>query len=78
MKNDVKRLVSALSFATFTSSTMIGCIAAGFFVGRWAEGRFLSSPFGKIGGLVFGALLGMYSIFKYIRDNFSDKKKEKS
>ena len=70
MKEDGRKVLTALTFVSFVSSTLIGCLVMGFFAGKWLDERFAIYPFGRAGGLFLAMLVAVRAIFLQIRENF--------
>ncbi len=77
MQGDIKRIIKALSFVTFVSSTLVGCLLLGYFLGGYADDFFSIRPKGRLIGLICGIILAVYSIYKHLRFNFIDSHEEK-
>ncbi len=77
MKDEFQKVVVALSFITFVTSTFIGCLILGYYAGSYCDDLFSSYPKGRIGGLVAGMVIAAVSIYKHLKFNFIDTDREK-
>lgn len=76
-KGKIKEIALALSFMSFISSSLIGSMAMGYFAGKWLEGYFAIYPAGRIGGVVLGTAIAVWTIAKHIKAKFIDGDKGK-
>lgn len=60
---------TAISAASGTGFTLLGCIGLGIFLGHLVEIWLDVGPWGMAVGGIIGALAGFYSIFRQIADS---------
>lgn len=76
-KEKIKEIFLAFSFMSFISSSIVGCMALGYFAGKWLEEIFPIYPVGRLGGLLLGMFLAIFTVVKNIREKFINNSKGK-
>lgn len=76
-KDKLKDIFLAFSFVSFVSSSIIGCMALGYFAGSYLETVFEIYPAGRIAGLVLGMFLAIWTVASQIKTKFIDNDRDK-
>lgn len=67
MKDDDKHeLWNAVSMVGSLGLNMVATVAVGLFLGRFADERLATSPWGAIAGIVLGMLAGVWAVYKRV------------
>lgn len=67
MKDDDRRqLWNAVGMVSSLGLNMVAAIAVGLFLGRFADDRLATSPWGAIWGIVLGMLAGVWAVYKKV------------
>ncbi len=73
MKDTWKSLTKGLFIVNFITSTAVGSIIMGFFLGRFIDENFSTSPFGRVGGVILGIVSGAWAIKKQLYKEMDKK-----
>lgn len=67
MKDDDRRqLWNAVGMVSSLGLHMVASIAVGLFLGRFADDRLGTAPWGAIWGIVLGMLAGVWTVYKKV------------
>lgn len=66
-----------ISMACSFGIIILASVSVAFFIGKWADGKLNSEPWGSVISIFFGFATGMWSVFKQImkQQDINNKKK---
>ena len=76
-KKEVKNFVFAVSFMSFISSSIIGGMFLGYYLGKWVGEFFGLGAYVKVIGLALGMFFSFWSVMKHIKTQFTVNKDKK-
>ncbi|GGE81908.1 AtpZ/AtpI family protein [Priestia taiwanensis] len=74
MPGNNRNPMGSIGLMTSISSTLVGAILVGIFLGKWIDERFDTDPLFLILGLLFGLGTGIYGMIRIVQQFYSKEK----
>jgi ATP synthase protein I len=73
MSSNNRNSMKPMRLMTSITSTLVGAILFGTFLGKWVDERLHTTPLFLIGGLLLGLAAGIYGMVRIIQQFYSEE-----